>query len=152
MLEIDAGAIECEAALQGSEILQDDIGIQPLHLASNALGGLVWTHGRSQEKERARRRRFLPERQVDHRFELLTKGVSLHDIRDNPDDGTPLAGRVSIRRTKTLAEWLFAGPEPRGKALVHNGDRHSPHMIAVVEVAAGYRGGSDDSEVIRSGP
>src|SRR5258708_35541958 len=97
MLEIDAGAIECEAALQGSEILQDDIGIQPLHLASNALGGLVWTHGRSQEKERARRRRFLPERHVDQRFELLTKGGSLRFYGNGAGHGLFIDSRNGLQ-------------------------------------------------------
>ena len=120
--------------------------------AANGWCHLIRRHGRPHEKERKRRCRFLLERDVDQRFELLPEGVSLHDVRDNPDHGSPLAKRVWIPRAEPLAKRLFARPEPGGKGLVHNGDGQRRRTIAVVEVAAGSRGCAQESEVVRSGP
>ena len=134
------------------EVFQHHIAIESLHLRANGWCYLIGRQGSPHEKERKRRCRFLLERDVDQRFELLPERVSLHDVRDNTDHGSPFAKRVWIPRAQPFAKRLFTRPEPGGKGLVHNGDGQRRRTIAVVEVAAGPRGCAQESEVVRSGP
>ena len=150
MLKIHAVAEKSEAGLQGAEIFQHDIGIQFLYFRSNGWCQLVGRRAGS-HKEKRKGRCFLPERQVDKRFEMLPGGITLHDIGDDAYHRAPLAGLVSVLHAETLADRLFARPELDGKALVHNRYRQGPHTISVIEFATRYGGCSYHAEVVCSG-